>query len=212
MGGYFISFEGIEGAGKSTAIQTASAWLREQGHDVLNLREPGGTALGESLRDLLLQKHSAPVDAHTELLMMFASRAQLVAQVIRPALAEGKTVVCDRFTDASFAYQAGGRGLAWEKVAQLEQDFVGIKPDLTLLLDVSVSEGRARSQARSEPDRIESENNAFFERARAAYLKRAEQQPERFRLIDASQDQANVAQAVLQVLAEAPISRTAHRS
>lgn len=203
MSGYFISFEGIEGAGKSTAIQTASQWLTEQGHSVLNLREPGGTLLGESLRTLLLQTHGHPVDAHAELLMMFASRAQLVAQTIRPALAEGKTIVCDRFTDASFAYQAGGRGLAWEKIAKLEHDFVGIKPDLTLLLDVSVSEGRARSQARSEPDRIESENNAFFERARAAYLTRAQQEPQRFRLIDASQDQASVAQAVLNALAEA---------
>lgn len=187
MPGLFISLEGGEGAGKSTVLEALRAVLAEAGREVVCTREPGGTPEGEAIRDLLLSpdQHLEP---EAELLLMFASRAQLVRQVIRPALARGAAVLADRFTDASFAYQGGGRGLDAGRIAELERWAAGLRPDLTFLLDVGVAQGLARARSRGgEPDRIEAEQDSFFERVRAAYLARAAAEPVRFRVIDASQ-------------------------
>lgn len=182
----FITFEGMDGAGKSTQIARTADWLRARGHAVLLTREPGGTPLGESLRALLLHQAMHP---DTEALLMFAARREHLAQVIEPALARGEWVLCDRFTDASFAYQGGGRGLATEKLGQLEawvQE--GLQPDLTLLFDlpVDVAAQRMAGAARAL-DRFEQEKTDFHERVRAAYLARAAQMPARVRVIDSRQ-------------------------
>lgn len=196
MNGRFISIEGGEGAGKSTVIASLREALEARGDEVVLTREPGGTPAGEAIRGLLLDPANHLV-AEAELLLMFASRAQLVREVIRPALARGAVVVSDRFTDASFAYQAGGRGLDAGRIAELERWAAGIKPDLTFLLDVGVDQGLARARSRGgEPDRIEREQNGFFERVRATYLARAAAEPRRFRVIDASQPAAQVVAAV----------------
>lgn len=186
MSGCLISLEGGEGAGKSTAMQTIQAVLTEAGIDAICTREPGGTELGEAIRALLLDARQKGMAAETELLLMFASRAQLVRELVRPALARGQWVVSDRFTDASFAYQGGGRGLNAGLVAELERWAVSLKPDLTLLLDVDVEQGLARMRGRGEPDRIESEASEFFARVRAVYRSRAAAEPARIRLIDAA--------------------------
>ena len=198
--GVFISIEGGEGAGKSTVMAALGEALAASGRDVVPTREPGGTPEGEAIRSLLLDpgNHLLP---ETELLLMFASRAQLVRQVIAPALARGAAVLADRFTDASFAYQGGGRGLDTGCIADLERWAAGIKPDLTFLLDVGVAEGLARARSRGgEPDRIERERGDFFERVRATYLARAAAEPTRFRVIDASQPAPDVRRAVLAAL------------
>ncbi len=196
MTGKLISIEGGEGAGKSTAMTAVLDALSHHGLRSLQTREPGGTSLGEAVRQLLLDP-ARQLAAHTELLLMFASRAQLVRELIEPALADGVYVVSDRFTDASFAYQGGGRGLDSRLIAELERNFVGIKPDLTLLLDVDVEQGLARARARGgELDRIETEHTDFFDRVRDIYLQRAQREPKRFRLIDASQSATEVAQQV----------------
>lgn len=195
--GWFISVEGGEGAGKSTVMAALSEALAARGHEVVLTREPGGTPEGEAIRALLLDpaKHLLP---ETELLLMFASRAQLVRQCVLPALARGAAVLTDRFTDASFAYQGGGRGLEMGRIAELERWAAGIKPDLTFLLDVGVAEGLARARSRGgEPDRIERERADFFERVRATYLARAAAEPGRFRLIDAGQPVDVVRDSVL---------------
>ena len=185
--GPFISVEGGEGAGKSTVIAALQAVLAEGGREVVATREPGGTPEGEAVRDLLLVPGRRWVP-EAELLLMFAARAQLVRTVIRPALARGAAVLADRFTDASYAYQGGGRGLDGGMIAELERWAAALKPDLTMLLDVGVGTGLARARSRGgEPDRIESEREDFFERVRAAYLARAAAEPARFRIIDASQ-------------------------
>jgi dTMP kinase len=186
MNGCLISLEGGEGAGKSTAMQTIQAVLVEAGIDAVYSREPGGTELGEAIRALLLDARQKGMAAETELLLMFASRAQLVRELVKPALARGQWVVSDRFTDASFAYQGGGRGLDSGLIAELERWAVNLKPDLTLLLDVDVEQGLARMRGRGEPDRIESEANEFFARVRAAYRSRAAAEPARIRLVDAA--------------------------
>lgn len=186
MSGCLISLEGGEGAGKSTAMQTIQVVLAEAGIDALCTREPGGTELGEAIRALLLDARQKGMAAETELLLMFASRAQLVRELVKPALARGQWVVSDRFTDASFAYQGGGRGLDSGLIAELERWAVTLKPDLTLLLDVDVEQGLARMRGRGEPDRIESEASEFFSRVRAAYRSRAAAEPARIRLIDAA--------------------------
>lgn len=199
--GLFISIEGGEGAGKSTVISALSEALAGSGREVVLTREPGGTPEGEAIRQLLLDpaNHLA---AEAELLLMFASRAQLVRQVIRPALARGAVVVADRFTDASFAYQGGGRGLDMGCIAELERWAAGLKPDLTLLLDVGVAEGLARARARGgDPDRIERERLDFFERVRSTYLARAAAEPGRFRVVDAGQPAPSVREAVQALLA-----------
>jgi dTMP kinase len=198
--GLLVTIEGGEGAGKSTVLATAQELLRARGFDVVATREPGGTRAGEAVRALLLDPASRLVP-EAELLLMFAARAQLVREVIRPALARGAAVLSDRFTDASFAYQGGGRGIDGGTIAALERWAAGLKPDLTLLLDVGVDVGLARARARGgEPDRIESEQADFFERVRAAYLARAQAEPGRFRVIDAAQPAATVVASVQQAL------------
>lgn len=202
MNGKLISIEGGEGAGKSTAIAAIVAELQAHGLTVQSTREPGGTALSEAVRALvLLDPTHHGMSAEAELLLMFAARAQLVRERIEPALAAGEWVVTDRFTDASFAYQGGGRGIDSARIAELERWAAGRKPDLTILLDVGVDVGLARARQRGDAlDRIESEANGFFERVRACYLQRAKAEPERFRVIDASQPAAAVVAAVQQVL------------
>ncbi|WP_421568582.1 dTMP kinase [Stenotrophomonas sp. PD6] len=198
----FISLEGGEGAGKSTAINAIREALHARGHEVVLTREPGGTPLAERIRALILtpdeEVAAEPLSAEAELLLVFAARAQHVRQVIQPALRRGCYVLSDRFTDSSYAYQGGGRGLEPEWIADLERRAVGLLPGLTLLLDVDVAVGRARANGRDLwPDRIESEQDDFFQRVRAVFRQRAAQDPARFRLIDASQDQAGVAASVV---------------
>ena len=192
-----ISLEGGEGAGKTSALIAIRDLLQSRGHEVVLTREPGGTPLAERIRELLLSPQEETLAPETELLLMFASRAQHVREVIRPALQRGAFVVSDRFTDSSYAYQADGRGLDHALVEELERKVVGIRPGLTLLLDLDVREGRARTSGRDLwPDRIESEQDDFFERVREGFRKRAAAEPERFRLIDASQSPVAVGIAV----------------
>ncbi|WP_114241274.1 dTMP kinase [Dyella sp. C9] len=196
--GKFITLEGGEGAGKSTLLAGLQQYLVDQGVSLVQTREPGGTPLGEAVRAIVLDPAQRGMCAEAELLLMFASRAQLVRECIEPALAAGKWVLCDRFTDASYAYQGGGRGVAVDRIATLEQWATdGLRPDLTLLLDLPVATGRARAAGRGEADRIEVEADAFFERVRAAYRARAAAEPERFRLIDASLSPAQVLAAAI---------------
>jgi dTMP kinase len=185
--GALISLEGGEGAGKTTVLVALRARLEARGHAVVGTREPGGTPAGEAIRALLLDP-AQPLVPSTELLLMFASRAQLVETLVEPALARGDMVLADRFTDASFAYQGGGRGLPMGVIADLERVFVGRVPDFTLLLDLDVQAGLARARSRGAPaDRIEREKDEFFERVRGAYRARAAAQPQRIAVVDASQ-------------------------
>ena len=185
--GALISLEGGEGAGKTTVLVALRARLEARGHAVVGTREPGGTPAGEAIRALLLDP-AQPLVPNTELLLMFASRAQLVETLVEPALARGDMVLADRFTDASFAYQGGGRGLPMGVIADLERVFVGRVPDFTLLLDLDVQAGLARARSRGAPaDRIEREKDEFFERVRGAYRARAAAQPQRIAVVDASQ-------------------------
>lgn len=194
----FVSFEGGEGAGKSTVIAAASALLARRAVPHELTREPGGTPIGEALRKLVLEHGHGRVCPEAETLMMFASRAQHVVDTIRPALAAGRWVLSDRYTDASFAYQGGGRGVPVERLRELEAwAAFGLRPHRTYLLDVPVAEGMRRVAHRGgDHDRMESEETAFFERVRASYRARAAEQPERFRVIDATQPLAAVVAAV----------------
>ncbi len=193
MTGLFITLEGPEGAGKSTNREYLAERLRERSIDVLLTREPGGTPLAERIRELLLDPSDEPMAADAELLLVFAARAQHLQQVIRPALAKGSVVLCDRFTDATYAYQGGGRGLSIERIAQLEQFVQGeLRPDLTLIFDLPIEIGLARAAARGRLDRFEQEGRGFFEAVRQAYLQRAEQAPQRYRVLDAGQTLAQV--------------------
>ncbi len=202
--GKLISIEGGEGAGKSTVLHAIRQFLEQQGKTVISTREPGGTPVGEQIRQLLLAPESR-ICAESELLLMFASRAQLVSELIKPALLQGHYVLTDRFTDASFAYQGGGRGLADETIAALERDFVGFKADLTLLLDVGVEQGLVRARARGQGlDRIEQEHTDFFLKVRDAYLKKAAQEPDRIKVIDASLSAEAVVSQVVKALEEWP--------
>ncbi len=188
MNGLFITLEGPEGAGKSTNREYLAERLRACGLDVVLTREPGGTPLAERIRELLLTPADEPMAADTELLLVFAARAQHLAQVIRPALARGAVVLCDRFTDATYAYQGGGRGLSPERIAQLETFVQGdLRPDLTLIFDLPVEVGLARAAARGRLDRFEQEGMRFFESVRRAYLERARLAPSRYRILDAGQ-------------------------
>lgn len=199
----FVSLEGGEGAGKSTVIAALREALVHQGHEVVCTREPGGTPFAERVRHLLLDaSHDDAPTPVAELLLMFAARAQLVATVIRPALARGAWVISDRFTDASHVYQGAARGVDAGLIDALERRAVGFEPALTLLLDVPVAIGRARIGARGAPDRIEAERDEFFETVRAAYLARAERAADRFRVIDASRPAAEVAAAAVAALRE----------
>ncbi|ALK97287.1 thymidylate kinase [Massilia sp. WF1] len=184
MTGRFITFEGIDGAGKSTHIGFVTDLLKDAGKTVVSTREPGGTPLGEKLRELLLHER---MDLETEALLMFASRREHIAQVIEPALARGDWVLSDRFTDASFAYQGGGRGLPLEKLDRLEQwVHPHLQPDLTLLFDVPLEVARERLDATRTLDKFESEEAAFFQRCRNEYLRRAKEHPERIVVIDST--------------------------
>lgn len=199
----FITFEGGEGAGKSTHIATAQSWLREHGYDVVGTREPGGTALGERVRELLLHRPDSGIAPEAEVLLMFAARAEHIAQVIRPALAENKIVLCDRFTDATFAYQGGGRGMPRARIAELERWVQGdLRPDLTLLFDLPVEIGLQRARGRGLLDRFEREDHKFFERVRANYLTLAAREPERFRVLDAQASENEVGNRVCTLLKE----------
>jgi dTMP kinase len=192
--GKFITLEGMDGAGKSTHIPDILAQLQTRGVEVISTREPGGTALGEQLREVLLH---TPMAAETESLLMFAARQEHLSTLILPALERGAYVLSDRFTDASFAYQHGGRGLAAERIAQLEQWVQqGLQPDLTLLFDVPVEVSVQRLAAARTPDKFERESADFFRRIRRAYLDRAQQFPERFRIIDSNQPLEQVKLAV----------------
>jgi dTMP kinase len=200
MSGFLISLEGGEGAGKTTALNALCDVLEKRGYEVLRTREPGGSESGEAIRQILLNKDFR-LYAETELLLMFAARAQLVRETILPALERGVAVVSDRFTDASFAYQGGGRGIDTGRIAELERWAAIIKPDLTFLLDLPVEMGLQRARLRGgELDRIETEQHDFFERVRLAYRARAQREPKRFRVIDASQTAEQVVTAVTQHL------------
>jgi dTMP kinase len=187
MKGQFITIEGGEGAGKSTMAARIAAWLEQRGRRVVQTREPGGTQLAEDIREILLDRRNHALSGLAELLLMFAARAQHLEQLIRPALERGDTVLCDRFTDATWAYQGGGRGLPQDPIATLERLVHGdLQPQLTLLLDLPVEQGLARAARRGASDRFESESIAFFERVRTAYLARAAAEPGRFAVVDAT--------------------------
>ena len=198
-----VTLEGGEGAGKTTVLHALRDALAASGADVLCTREPGGTPLAERIRELLLDPNHEPASPQAELLLMFASRAQHVRETILPALKRGAWVLCDRFTDSSYAYQGGGRGLEPTWIATLEHEVVGIRPGLTLLLDLGVDEGRQRARGRDLiPDRIERERDEFFERVRAAYLARAAAEPARIRVLDASRPVTDVASEAVALLRE----------
>ena len=197
MQGKFITVEGIEGVGKTTNMEFIHQQLLASGRDVVVTREPGGTPLGEAIRGLLLDPRYTGMDSTCELQLMFAARAEHLARVIRPALQQGQWVLCDRFTDATYAYQGGGRGIDKTIIARLEVLVQGdFRPDLTLLLDVPVEVGLARAGQRGGLDRFEQEKRAFFERVRAAYLDMAREHPQRYRVIDAGQPLQQVQQAL----------------
>jgi len=203
MRGRFVTIEGGEGAGKSTMMTRVANWVRVAGHQVVNTREPGGTELAEKLRDILLDQNNLDLSGQAELLLMFAARAQHLEELIRPTLARGDWVLCDRFTDATWAYQGGGRDLPHQDIAVLENLVHGdLQPDLTLLLDLPVEQGLQRAFERSMADRFEQESKAFFERVRKAYLERAMAAPERFAVIDASLDVTSVWSQIETVLEE----------
>lgn len=197
MSGLFITLEGIEGVGKSTQIDFIKDYFSQQGKDVLITREPGGTAIGEAIRAIVLDKKHTGIAADTELLLMFAARAEHLDKVIRPALATGKIVISDRFTDASYAYQGIGRKLSSSRIRVLEEWLQkGLKPDLTVLLDAPVALGLERAAKRSEKDRFEEEALSFFEAVRECYLDIAASEPDRVKVIDASRTLEEVKQQV----------------
>jgi dTMP kinase len=207
MRGKFITIEGGEGVGKSTQIGRLKDFVAEQGVEVVVTREPGGTHRAERIRELLLETSNEPMPGTCELLLMFAARSTHLENVIRPALARGACVICDRFTDATYAYQGGGRHLPIENIATLEQMVQGtLRPDLTLLLDapleISAARASARNTAAGTSDRFEQERREFFERVRTAYLDRARQEPQRFVVIDATQSLEGVTVAIQQAIAE----------
>lgn len=205
MRGRFVTFEGGEGAGKSTQIARAAEWLRARGVEVVLTREPGGTPRAERLRTILLERGAEPMPQSCELLLMFAARATHIENLVRPAIARGAWVLCDRFTDATYAYQGGGRGLPSEQIDALAGIVhADLWPDLTLLIDLPVDAGLARASSRNGahgPDRFESEQQAFFERVRATYLERAQAEPARFRVIDGSRSIDAVSGAIEAALA-----------
>lgn len=193
----FISFEGTEGVGKSTLIQSLADYLQQQGNDVVLTREPGGTVLAEQIRQLLLSSQHEAMSESCELLLIFAARAQHIAQVIQPALQAGQWVLSDRFVDASFAYQGGGRGVNVDTIELLRQQFVPVMPQLTFWLDAPVELGMQRAQKRGTLDRFEQEKLEFFQKVRACYQSRASAEPARFIKLDASQTPGQIlAQAI----------------
>ena len=201
MKGKFITVEGTEGVGKTTNIQCIASWLDQCGIVYISTREPGGTALGEKIRGLLLDKENTGMTASAELLLMFAARAQHLEEKIIPALAAGTWVLCDRFTDATYAYQGFGRGLNLEHIKRLEALVQGdLHPDFTLILDIDPELGMSRVRARGELDRFESEALEFFDRVRAGYRERASDNPSRYCLVDASSPLAVVQEHIIDAL------------
>lgn len=197
----FITIEGIEGAGKTTCMQVVAELIAHHGIALVQTREPGGTPLGEELRDLLLSHRHTGMCGDAELLLMFAARAEHLRHLIDPALAAGKWVLCDRFTDATYAYQGAGRGIPMERISTLEEWVQGDRrPDLTILMDLPVALGLERAGKRSDPDRFESEHLTFFERVRQGYLDIAACEPERVRVVDASQNLTAVQHAIRRLL------------
>jgi len=204
--GCFLTVEGIEGVGKTTNIEFIKNFLTEHKIPLVVTREPGGTEIAERIRAILLNNEQEPLADDAELLLVFAARAQHLKHLIMPALAKRQWVICDRFTDATYAYQGGGRGLSLDKIAQLENAVQGdLRPDMTFILDVPVSVGMQRARKRGELDRFEQEHHDFFERVRQTYLDRAQAAPERYRVIDASQTlpevQLSLKQALISLLA-----------
>lgn len=199
MTGKFLTLEGTEGAGKSTNLSFIKDWLTEQGIEVISTREPGGTEIGEAVRGILLNQDFTAMHEDTELLLMFAARAQHLREKILPALAQGKWVISDRFTDASYAYQGAARGMGFERIAEIEQWVQqGTHPDTTFVFDLPIEMGMARVAARGgETDRFEQEKQDFFEKVRGAYLTRAAQAPERYQVLDASQSLEAVQAAIV---------------
>ena len=201
--GRFLTVEGVDGAGKSTQVPRIERWLRGCGLKTLATREPGGTPLGESLRTLLLDPQFTGMSPVAELLVMFASRAEHLAKIITPALEEGAWVLCERFTDATFAYQGGGRDVDSASIAALEATVQGgLRPDLVLVLDVPVDVGLQRSRHRGAEDRFERENVEFFRRVRDTYLTRAREQPRRYAVIDAQADEETVTDLAIRAISE----------
>jgi len=199
--GLFLTVEGGEGVGKSTNIPFMEHWLRERKIPFLLTREPGGTPLAEDIRALLLDSRRESMAINTELLLIFAARAQHIEESIKPALARGEWVICDRFTDATYAYQGGGRGMPDKIIAALERLVQNeLRPDLTILLDSPVDVGMARAGERSEPDRFEREERNFFERVRHTYLERARGEPERFRIVDTDRPLEEIAADLAAIL------------
>jgi dTMP kinase len=204
MNGKFISIEGIEGAGKSTQLSFIREFLEQQGITVRVTREPGGTELGEQIRELLLTPRDTGMSHDAELLLMFAARAEHIEQVIKPALARGEWVLCDRFVDATFAYQGGGRGIARERIEAISDwTLKGLQTDITFLFDLPVEQGQARVIKRQqEKDRFEQEKADFFQLIRDCYLARAEQEPTRIRVIDSSRDISDIQAQLKTILSE----------
>ena len=201
--GCFITLEGIEGVGKTTNLEHIATYLEQHDISVNITREPGGTELGEAIRDILLGHQHNGMCSASELLLMFAARAEHLDKIIRPAIERGTWVLCDRFTDATYAYQGGGRGLASDQIAILEQLVQhGLQPDLTILLDLPVETGLERAGQRGAPDRFENEASEFFEKVRNAYLERAKQDSQRFRVVDASRPLQEVQQDISRILDE----------
>lgn len=199
--GQFITFEGTEGVGKSTQLANAADTLKKLGINYIVTREPGGTPMAEAIRELLLAPREEPVNDLTELLLMFAARAQHLNTRILPELEAGRWVLCDRFTDATFAYQGGGRGVPAERIAQLESLVQGdFRPDQVILLDAPVETGMTRARNRGELDRFEQEAVAFFERIRQTYLKRAAADPGRYQIVDAAQPLETVSRNVTRLI------------
>ena len=199
--GLFITLEGIEGAGKSTVVDFIEDFLTKEGHDVIKTREPGGTVIGEQIREILLKNENYTLTYDTELLLVFSARAQHIQEVILPALSLGKIILCDRFTDASYAYQGGGRGIDASRINLLEKWVQGdLRPNLTLLFDLDVSIGMQRTKKRSDADRFEREEIIFFEKIRNTYLERAKKEPQRFRIINSASSLENVKEQIVSIL------------
>ena len=204
--GLFITLEGTEGAGKSSQLNTIATFFKAAGKETIITREPGGTKTGEQIRDVLLNKDNMEISNDTELLLMFAARAQHIEQIIKPALQENKIVICDRFTDASYAYQGGGRGVSEQRIEILEEWVQGsFRPDITFLFDVDVETGLSRAKKRGEADRFEQEEVNFFQAIKDVYLQRARQEPERFKIINANQSEVLVSQQVEAILKDLDI-------
>ena len=201
--GLFISFEGVEGAGKTTNIQYIAEKIQAAGHEILLTREPGGTELSEAIRELLISKDYPEMHVDTELLLMFAARSEHLNKKIIPAINAGKWVLCDRFTDATFAYQGGGRGISETTISTLENLVQGsLRPDYTFLFDLNAEIGLARARNRGETDRFEQQHIDFFNRVRAKYLAMAESEPQRYRTVNAEYDLATVQNQINQLLTE----------